>query len=154
MDGEVIKEGTEVAIEELLGPLNKVERKYAPKQLWIGGDASIFKASTLISVVGSRAASPEGVLRARKLARELVRRGIIVVSGLALGIDTVAHQTAIGRGGRTIAVLATPLECTTPPGARLMTFPPESVESHFPSEITFASLLVYSPRGSSCLMIL
>ena len=90
--------------------------KYAPKQLWIGGDASIFKASTLISVVGSRAASPEGVLRARKLARELVRRGIIVVSGLALGIDTVAHQTAIGRGGRTIAVLATPLECTTPPG--------------------------------------
>lgn len=109
-------EGTAVAIEELLGPLNIVERKYAPKHLWVGGDASIFEAGTLISVVGSRAASPEGIRRARRLARELVQRGMVVVSGLALGIDTVAHKTAIDCGGRTIAVLATPLERATPPG--------------------------------------
>lgn len=109
-------EGTAVAIEELLGPLNIVERKYAPKHLWVGGDASIFEAGTLISVVGSRAASPEGIRRARRLARELVQRGMVVVSGLALGIDTVAHKTAIDCGGRTIAVLATPLERSTPPG--------------------------------------
>lgn len=109
-------EGTEIEIEDLLGPLNIVERKYAPKHLWVGGDASIFEAGTLISVVGSRAASPEGIRRARRLARELVQRGMVVMSGLALGIDTVAHKTAIDCGGRTIAVLATPLERATPPG--------------------------------------
>lgn len=115
MDGE-FKERAAVAIEELLGPLNNVERKYAPRHVWVGGDASIFAAGTLISVVGSRAASPEGIRRARRLARELVQRGMVVVSGLALGIDTVAHKTAIDCGGRTIAVLATPLERATPPG--------------------------------------
>lgn len=109
-------EGTEVAIEDLLGPLDIAERKYAPKHLWVGGDASIFEAGTLISVVGARAASPEGIRRARRLARELVQRGMVVVSGLALGIDTVAHKTAIDCGGRTIAVLATPLKRATPPG--------------------------------------
>lgn len=115
MDGDEVKEGAEVAIEELLGPLNKVERKSAPKRVWVGGDASIFAAGTLISVVGSRAASPEGIRRARRLARELVQRDVVVVSGLALGIDTVAHRTAIERGGRTVAVLATPLDRVTPP---------------------------------------
>ena len=115
MGGE-FKEGAAVAIEALLGPLNNVERKYAPRHVWVGGDASIFAAGTLISVVGSRAASPEGIRRARRLARELVQRGMVVVSGLALGIDTVAHKTAIDCGGRTIAVLATPLERATPPG--------------------------------------
>lgn len=115
MDGCEAKEGAEVAIEELLGPLNEVERKYAPKHVWVGGDASIFEAGTLISVVGSRAASPEGIRRTRRLARELVQRDVVVVSGLALGIDTVAHRTAIERGGRTVAVLATPLERATPP---------------------------------------
>lgn len=105
-----------VKVEELVGPLNEMERKHAPGQLWIGGDASIFRSGALVSVVGSRSASREGIQRARRLARELVDRGIVVVSGLARGIDTVAHEKAMQCGGRTVAVLASPLETATPPG--------------------------------------
>ena len=93
-----------------------MERKHAPERLWIGGDASIFEMGTLVSVVGSRSASPKGIKRARRLAKELVDRGIVVVSGLARGIDTVAHETAMDCGGRTVAVLATPLDRVAPPG--------------------------------------
>lgn len=105
-----------VTVEDLIGSLNEMERKHAPERLWIGGDASIFELGTLVSVVGSRSASPEGIRRTRRLARELVRRGIVVVSGLARGIDTVAHETAMDCGGRTVAVLATPLDRAAPPG--------------------------------------
>ena len=114
-----VSDGSEIAVvkvEDLIGPLNEMERKHAPERLWIGGDASIFELGTLVSVVGSRSASPEGIRRARRLARELVRRDIVVVSGLARGIDTVAHETAMDYGGRTVAVLATPLDRVAPPG--------------------------------------
>ena len=49
-----------VVVEDLLGPLNEMERKHAPERLWIGGDASIFEMGTLVSVVGSRSASRDG----------------------------------------------------------------------------------------------
>src|SRR3546814_1582199 len=62
-----------------------------------------------IAIVGSREASDDGVKRAARLARELVDRGITVVSGLAKGIDTAAHGTAIERGGTTKAGNGTPL---------------------------------------------
>ena len=108
--------GKMVTVEDLIGPLDELERKRAPKQLWIGGDASIFKSGTLVSVVGSRSPSAAGIRRTRRLARELVRRDMVVVSGLARGVDTVAHETAMDCGGRTVAVLATPLDQATPPG--------------------------------------
>jgi DNA processing protein len=62
-----------------------------------------------IAVVGSREASEDGIRRTVRLARELVDRGFTVVSGLAKGVDAAAHQAAIARGGRTIAVVGTPL---------------------------------------------
>jgi DNA processing protein len=62
-----------------------------------------------VAVVGSREASDEGIRRAVRLARELVARGFTVVSGLARGVDAAAHQAAIERKGRTIAVVGTPL---------------------------------------------
>ena len=62
-----------------------------------------------IAVVGSRKASHEGLSRARRLVKELVDRDFAVVSGLATGIDTVAHTTALESGGTTIAVVGTPL---------------------------------------------
>lgn len=62
-----------------------------------------------MAVVGSRQASDDGVRRAGRLARELVGRGFTVVSGLAKGIDAAAHNAAIAAGGRTVAVVGTPL---------------------------------------------
>lgn len=67
-----------------------------------------------IAVVGTRDPSAEGCARARKLTKALVEDGFTIVSGLAKGIDSVAHRTAIEEGGRTIAVLGTPLDESYP----------------------------------------
>lgn len=62
-----------------------------------------------VAVVGSRKVSDEGARRTRKLVKCLVEDGFTIVSGLAEGIDTNAHQAALALGGKTIAVIGTPL---------------------------------------------
>jgi DNA processing protein len=62
-----------------------------------------------VAVVGTRHPSPEGEKRAAKLSRLLVSNGFTVVSGLAQGIDTIAHKAAIEAGGLTIAIAGTPI---------------------------------------------
>lgn len=96
--------------EELLGPLNEVEQKNAPRELFAAGDVRLLTSGARVSIVGSRKATREGLNRASRLARLLVGRGIVVVSGLAEGVDTAAHTSAIDAGGRTVAVLGTPLD--------------------------------------------
>jgi DNA processing protein len=81
--------------EELLGPLNPQELMYAPKRLFAAGHVEWLRQERRVSVVGARKASPDGLKRAAKLARILVKHGAIVVSGLAEGIDAAAH-TVIG----------------------------------------------------------
>lgn len=98
-----------VLTHEIFGTLNSFETKHAPERLFLEGDVSLLNEGKRVSVVGSRKPSPEGMARARAVTRALVEHGIIVVSGLAEGIDTVAHETALSEGGRTIAVLGTPL---------------------------------------------
>jgi DNA processing protein len=101
----------ECSPEELLGrPLNDVETKFAPKILYTAGDRSILQRGAFVSIVGSRKASQGGLQRAAKLVRILAQRHVVVISGLAEGIDTTAHKTAMESGGRTIAVLGTPLD--------------------------------------------
>lgn len=65
--------------------------------------------SRSVAVVGTRHPTQEGLARTRKLVQNLVRDNFTVVSGLATGIDTKAHTTAMQEGGRTIAVIGTPL---------------------------------------------
>ena len=71
-------------------------------------------ASPSIAVVGTRKPSNDGLKRTQQVVRELVGHGYTVVSGLAAGIDRTAHETAIGVGGRTIAVIGTPLNHSYP----------------------------------------
>ena len=67
-----------------------------------------------VSIVGTRDVSEDGRLRARRLARELSNAGVIVVSGLARGVDAAAHQGALEEDGKTIAVIGTPLDKAYP----------------------------------------
>jgi DNA processing protein len=102
------------ASHDLLGPLNEVERKHAPDALFTAGDTRLLEQGARVSIVGFPEASPEGIRCATKFASLLAKRSIVVVSGLAEGIDTAAHTAAITRGGRTIAVIATPLDQVYP----------------------------------------
>lgn len=99
---------------ELLGPLNAVEQKFAPASLWTKGDTSLLMRHPRVAIVGTRHPSTEGVRRTHRLVKELVNVGAIVVSGLAQGVDTVAHTHTLELGGRTIAVLGTPLDDVFP----------------------------------------
>ena len=63
-----------------------------------------------VSVVGSRQCTPEGMEFAVGCARLLVRRGLNVIAGLAKGIDTFAHRTALDEGGRTVAFIGTGID--------------------------------------------
>jgi DNA processing protein len=71
--------------------------------------------SRCVAIVGTRHPTEEGRRRAAKLARSFVKDNFTVVSGLAQGIDTAAHTTAIEAKGRTVAVLGTPITACYPP---------------------------------------
>lgn len=100
----------EYSIGEVFRALNEAEEKHAPKKIFVRGNIDLLRQGARISVIGSRKPSEDGIKRARKLSKLLVSQGIVVVSGLAEGVDTAAHQAAIEAGGKTIAVLGTPVD--------------------------------------------
>ncbi len=77
--------------------------------LYFQGWWELVNSPRSVAVVGTRKPSPEGVARTRKLVKSLLADDFTIVSGLAAGIDTAAHTVAIEHGGRTIAILGTPL---------------------------------------------
>lgn len=76
-----------------------------PKKLFIRGKLPAKRVKT-VAIVGTRKPSAYGREIATKIASECAKNSIVVVSGLALGIDSIAHRAAIDSGGKTIAVLA------------------------------------------------
>ena len=84
-----------------------------PDQLWVRGDLSIW-LKPAIAVVGARAASRNGLAMAAAIAGDLARAGVVVVSGLARGIDSAAHAGALAAGGLTVAVLGTGIDVVYP----------------------------------------
>ena len=77
-----------------------------PAQLFLRGSAAVSVLSEpALAVVGARACSSYGRSVARSLARELAGAGLVVVSGMARGVDGEAHRGALDAGGRTVAVL-------------------------------------------------
>jgi DNA processing protein len=93
---------------------DKAEGQAEDIELFCAGDLALLDRPS-VSIVGTREASHEGRARAARLAKELVAAGIVVMSGLARGIDGAAHRSAIENGGRTISVIGTPLSKSYPP---------------------------------------
>ena len=89
------------------------DAKYPVEFLYFQGYWDLLSSKT-VAVVGTRNPSSDGEKRTRKLVRKLVEDHWTVVSGLAKGIDTIAHKTAIDRGGETIAVIGTPIGASVP----------------------------------------
>jgi DNA processing protein len=93
-----------------LQPDKTVSRNIA---IHYAGDLALLKRPA-VSIVGTREVSADGRARTHKLARELAAAGLLVVSGLARGVDTAAHTSAIEAGGVTAAVIGTPLSKAYP----------------------------------------
>lgn len=77
-----------------------------PKELYyLGADPADWLGRPRVAIVGSRGVSAYGQQITTRLAGELAERGVVVISGLALGVDGIAHQAALQAGGTTVAVL-------------------------------------------------
>jgi DNA processing protein len=125
-----------------------------------------------VAIVGTRRATPYGRQAAERIAAELAQAGITVVSGLARGVDAVAHRAALEAGGRTIAVLGSGPDVIYPAehgrlaeqilesGAILSEFPPGAKPDaqNFParnrivSGMTLGTLIVEAPARSGALI--
>jgi DNA processing protein len=85
-------------------PRRLLDLRCPPDPLWIDGDPAAL-ATRAVSIVGTRRMTPYGARVARDVASACARAGIAVVSGLAQGIDSAAHEGALDAGGCTVAVL-------------------------------------------------
>lgn len=79
-----------------------------PPFLFLKGNVHLLNEKS-VCVVGSRNASVESMKKTEKLVKALIKRNIVVNAGFAKGIDTATHKTALENGGRTIAVIGTPI---------------------------------------------
>lgn len=76
-----------------------------PEHIRILGDSQLLNAPYVVGIVGSRKVTNYGREVTSMLAHELSKRGVVVISGLALGVDSIAHRSSLNVQGRTIAVL-------------------------------------------------
>ncbi|MFN0099830.1 MAG: DNA-processing protein DprA [Gemmatimonadaceae bacterium] len=106
--------------EELPATFGDLPRR--PAGLWCMGDPSAMEAAPgrHVAIVGTREASPYGIRIAERLATVAVRAGLVVVSGLARGIDAAAHRAALQAGGRTIGVQGTGVDVPYPASHRTL----------------------------------
>jgi DNA processing protein len=141
-----------------------------PYVLYCAGRIEALKGP-VVSIVGSRKPSAYGRAVAERLARDLASRGLVIVSGLARGVDSISHWGAL-EGGKTVAVLGSGLEIIYPrenrglfnkiieQGAVVSEFPPESppLGFHFPirnriiSGLSLALIVVEATKRSGSLI--
>lgn len=95
----------EINRDEVIFPAFLKNIKKCPKKIWAIGDIKLLNKKA-IAIVGSRNSSLYGCQMAESITKDLVKNDIVIVSGMAVGIDYVAHNTCINNGGKTIAVLA------------------------------------------------
>lgn len=146
---------------------------YAPPMLlYIRGQLGVIDDEMAVSVVGTRACTPYGILCAEKIAYGLAKQGAIVVSGAARGIDAAAHHAALRAGKPTVAVLGGGVDVVYPReneelyadiaamGALVSEYPPgaETKRWHFParnriiSALSVCTLVVEADERSGALI--
>jgi DNA processing protein len=81
-----------------------------PNCLYFRGDLSLINSDNIVAIIGSRDCTAAGKAATIELTKILAETGYVIVSGLALGIDTIAHQTTIDNEGETIAVLGSGID--------------------------------------------
>ena len=155
-------------------PARLLDIRCPPDPLWLDGDPAALGART-VSIVGTRRMTPYGARVARELASACAEAGIVVVSGLAQGVDSAAHGGALDAHGRTVAVLGAGIasyladargrrrrlaHAIRASGALISEFPPEAP----PQKWTFAqrdttiaalgevTVVVEAPVGSGALI--
>jgi len=143
-----------------------------PGQVWYAKGNLAACAKPAIAIVGTRRASPTGCSLARAFARSAAQRGLVVISGLALGIDTAAHTGCLEAHGTTVAVLANGLDKVYPAtntalatrilssnGCFISQYPPQtpSYPSHFVARnkviaaLADAVVVIEAPHNSGAL---
>jgi len=142
-----------------------------PPLLWLRGQAAALSKPG-VALVGSRAATPYALAMARRLSQDLVAAGIVIVSGLARGVDSAAHAAAVSARGRTVGVLGCGIDRIYPAehkdlalemeaaGAVVSEFPPgvPPLPHHFPlrnriiSGLSLAVVVVEAPEKSGALI--
>ena len=85
-----------------------------PEKLYLMGNIELLKAEKSVAIIGARAADRNGCSKAYSLAVDFVRKGYVVVSGLALGCDSSAHRGCLDAMGKTIAVVGSGLDSVHP----------------------------------------
>ena len=170
LDGALPRGLRVVAFGEPAYPRLLAEIPDPPPVLWIRGLPDVL-ALPAVAVVGSRAAGAEGLRAARALGEDLASAGVVVVSGLARGVDAAAHEGALA-SGRTVAVLGCGVDVVYPAehdalaarvaetGASVAEFPPGTSPRahHFPlrnriiSGLSLATVVVEAGEKSGALI--
>ena len=143
-----------------------------PATLYVRGDCPL-DSDRMFSIVGSRRCTRDGQRAAREIAAQLAREDVIVVSGMARGTDTCAHEGTLSANGKTIAVLGCGVDIIYPPendrlaqqildngGAIISEYIPgtKPLSGHFParnriiSGLTQGTLLVEGAKGSGAMI--
>ena len=149
---------------------------YAPPPiLFYQGEFNSAKDEFSLAIVGTRKLSNYGRQVTPEITKALAESGLVIISGLALGIDSIAHETALESGGRTTAVLGSGLDrehiypaanhnlCAkiiASGGAIISEYPPgtESLRQHFPqrnriiSGLSLGTLIIEAPEESGALL--
>jgi DNA processing protein len=143
----------------------------APLAIWVKGDPAVLLRPA-VAIVGSRAATPYGLEAASRLAGDLAAAGVLIVSGMARGVDSASHRAALAAAGATAAVLGSGVDVVYPPehdrlaaeiaasGVVLSEFPPGSrpLAFHFParnriiSGLSLATVVVEAAERSGSLI--
>ncbi|MDP1845216.1 MAG: DNA-processing protein DprA [Candidatus Moranbacteria bacterium] len=172
---DVLKEQIEIiTINSAVYSPRLKEIPSAPAVLYGRGDLKILNNKSL-AVVGSRKFTSYGERSTQSLCRDLVRAGLTITSGLALGIDAIAHRATLEAGGKTIAVLGTGIDDATiyprenfnlakniieSGGALLTEYPPKtpSLKQNFPARnrimagLSLGTLVIEAAEGSGSLI--